>query len=220
MDAKKLFWNVDTQRDFMDEDGKLKIEGAWGEDLRHNLAKLTKYANSKGIKVVNTCDWHNANSKELSSNPDFMNTFPEHCIANSIGSDFIPETDPLNFEGESFILDHDCDHIDHSEMKSMVKECRNIVIRKDAFDVFVGNAMTDSVLSMLNLNKSKDIVYVYGIASNVCVDQAVKGLVSRGYNVKVVVDAIKELPIPGYDKIVENWVNSGVKLVTTDSIVK
>ena len=89
-----IFWNVDTQFDFVSPQGKLYVPGA--ELLRSNWKKLTQLAKIKSIVVVNTCDWHFTDAAELSENPDFVNTFPQHCMANTSGAGFIEETNPEN----------------------------------------------------------------------------------------------------------------------------
>ena len=73
-----LFWSVDCQKDFMLPSGKLYVKGA--EEIVPNLNTLTKLAKECKIKVVSTGDYHTLESKELSDKPDFVNTFPEHCI--------------------------------------------------------------------------------------------------------------------------------------------
>ena len=72
---KIIFWNVDTQIDFMLPEGKLYIQGA--EKILPNLKLLTDYARKNEIKIVNTRDFHSINDKEISNTPDFVNTFPQ-----------------------------------------------------------------------------------------------------------------------------------------------
>ena len=200
-----IFWNVDTQFDFVSPEGKLYVPGA--ELLKLNWEKLTQFAKSKSITVVNTADWHYSNSPELSAQPDFIKTFPEHCMANSAGAEYIDETNPenplvINWEGNTIYTKE----IFHS------RKYRNIVVRKDAFDVFKGNPFTDNLLKLL----SPETVVVYGLTTNVCVNDAVVGLAKRVKRVIVVEDAIKELPnIP---LPFENWKNLGVKLIKFEEI--
>lgn len=175
-----LFWNVDTQVDFMEPDGKLYAPGA--EKIKPVLAKLTEFAAQNNIKVVNTADFHYPDSAELSDTPDFINTFPEHCMANTRGAEYVAETMPsnpviFNWDKEYFSLDE-------------VKTRRDIVIRKDAFDVFAGNPNTDKIVELIAPEK----VIVYGVTTNVCVNDAVNGLAKRVNKVYVIEDAIKELP--------------------------
>lgn len=178
-----LFWNVDTQEDFIDPEGKLYVNGA--ESIRPMLNQITAYAKANGIRVINTCDYHQINAVEISLNPDFITHFPPHCMANTPGASFISETDPEN----PLIIDWDSDLAIIPEFDDAVR-FRNIVIRKDAFDVFEGNQQTDKILRIIN----PECVFVYGVTTNICVDKVVVGLIRRGFKVYVFEDAIRELP--------------------------
>ncbi len=203
--ADCIFWNVDTQFDFVSPNGKLYVPGA--ELLKPNWKRLTQLANSKSITAVNTADWHYSNSAELSANPDFINTFPQHCMAETTGAEYVEETNPEN----PFIIDWDTET---SISKVIVdsRKYRNYIIRKDAFDVFKGNPNTDQLLKLL----SPETIVVYGVTTNVCVNDAVVGLAQRGKNVIVVENAIKELPnIP---LPFENWKKVGVKMLNLNEV--
>ena len=195
-----LFWNVDTQEDFIDPDGKLYVQGA--ESIRAHLQKITELAKHKKIRVVNTCDYHQINALEISDNPDYITKFPPHCMAGSAGADFISETEPES----PLIFDWDTELAVIAELDNPVR-FRNIVIRKNAFDVFEGNRYTDQILQILNPDK----VFVYGVTTNICVDNAVVGLTERGIKVYVVKDAIKELP--DLSLPFDTWKEKGVKMI-------
>ncbi|NOU61039.1 cysteine hydrolase family protein [Marinifilum caeruleilacunae] len=202
-----LFWNVDTQIDFMSPDGKLYAPGA--EEIQPTLEAITKLADFNNIQVINTADYHYSNSAELSANPDFVNTFPEHCMANSIGAEYINETRPKEICPE--IL---WNKIYNETELSEAAKSRNIIIRKDAFDVFEGNPNTYSLLKQIN----PTTVFVYGVTTNVCVDCAAVGLAERGLKVYVIEDAIKELPnIPlPFDK----WDDLGITRITYEKVIE
>lgn len=180
---KILFWNVDTQYDFINPNGKLYVKGA--EEIKAKLETLSLLAEKNNIKVINTSDYHSADDDEISNNPDFINTFPSHCIAKSPGAEFIVETKPK----DDFIeLLHDKEY-SAEEIKNICLH-RNIIIRKNKFDVFTGNIHTSKILDILKPEK----IYVYGVSTNVCVDWAVKGLAKKKIEIIVINDAIKELP--------------------------
>jgi nicotinamidase/pyrazinamidase len=211
--TKAVFWNTDTQYDFIDKDGKLSVENA--ESIKPNLKKLTDFARVNNIKVVNTMDWHFKDSKELSDDPDFVKTFPPHCMANTEGARFIDETSPDR--GTTML-------VDWSEQKGMnfhdIHKSRNIIIRKDAFDVFEGNNLTEAIVNNLGIPfLDRPTFIVYGVATNVCVKAAVEGLTKRGYSVKVVTDAIKGLPT--LPDPTSEWVNNEtIELVTTEQVTE
>lgn len=202
-----LFWNVDTQIDFMNVSGKLYAPGA--EQITPMLSQITSFAKSNNIQVVNTADFHYDSSKELSNNPDFITTFPPHCMVNTPGAEYVEETNPEAPFSEVLW--------DKSYSKKYIRDFitnRNIIIRKDAFDVFKGNANTDAVLELIAPKK----VFVYGVTTNVCVNCAVVGLAQRNITVFVIEDAIKELPnIP---MPYSNWDQLGVKRITFSEIEK
>jgi len=204
---KTLFWNVDTQEDFIDQAGKLYVKGA--EEIRPVLKQITDFAKTEGIKVINTCDYHHINSNELSSIPDFETSFPQHCMAGTSGAEFISETYPES----PVLIDWDPELAIFSVFDDP-ERFRNIVIRKDAFDVFKGNPHTEKILQLLH----PDQVFVYGVTTNVCVDKAVIGLSDRGIKVYVFENAIKELP--GLPLPFESWKTKGIEMISFTDILK
>ncbi len=202
-----LFWNVDTQIDFVDPKGKLYVQGA--EKLKPKWKKLTRLAKKNSIRVINSADHHFYNSAELDSSPDFVKTFPEHCIAGTEGAELIKETSPE----DPLIFDWNKDYLITPDILDKEKY-RNFIIRKDKFDVFSGNKWAKTILSLIN----PTTVVVYGVTTNVCVDYAVKGLAKKVKNLYVIEDAIKELPnIP---LPLKRWKKLGVKLIQLEEIDK
>lgn len=182
-----LFWAVDCQKDFMDKGGALYIEGA--ETIKPTLQKLTDLAKLHDIRVINTADWHESTDSELSDNPDFKTTFPPHCMKGTEGAEFIEETRP----------------IEDKEIAPLLF-LRDVILRKNKFNIFEGNDMVKGLLTELRPNT----IIVYGVAADVCVDFAAKGLRERGYKVIVVADAIKELPTSDINAVIENWKKVGI----------
>ncbi len=201
---KTIFWNVDTQYDFMRAYGKLYVQGA--EGIEGNLEKLTKLAEAKNIQVVNTADWHTENTKEISKTPDYVNTFPEHCMAGTHGAEYISTIRPKDAYKISW-SDKDFD-------EDKVKSSRNIVLYKDRFDVFTGNPHVEAVLITIKPYR----IMVYGVATNVCVDHAVTGLLERKIEVYVPTDAIKELPNLPVQEVLDKWKKYGAKLIKTHEV--
>lgn len=200
---KTIFWNVDTQYDFMKSNGKLYVQKA--EQIEGNLAKLSKLAEENGIVVVNTADWHTAESEELSANPNFIKTFPEHCMQNTKGAEFIPATSPEN----PYVIDWRQKELNREK----ILQTRNIVLYKDKFDIFTGTPHAEEVVRLLHPENA----VVYGVATNVCVDYAVRGLLERKVRVYVPLGAIKELP--NLSLPYEDWRRKGAILTSTDKIL-
>ena len=208
---KTIFWNVDTQYDFMRNDesykGKLSIPDA--RNIERNLERLTQLAKVKNLQVVNTADWHNKNSEEIAEKPDFLTTFPEHCMQHTEGAAFVPATNPENpyvIDWQNYAFDEESEHY--------VQKFNNIVLYKDKFDIFAGNRHANEVLKAINPENA----VVYGVATNVCVDYAVMGLLERDVKVYAVIDAMKELP--GLQLPYEKWEAKGAVLVKTKDIAE
>jgi len=216
---KTIFWNVDTQYDFMRDDetfkGALSIPGA--RKIEGNLEEITKLARRMGKQIVNTACWHNENTKEFSSNPDYKESFPPHCLIGTKGAEFVPATKPLN----AYIVDWQKPY-DEKKLAWNVLENKEIIIYKDAFDVFEGSMYAQEILGVLN----PDRVIVYGVATNVCVDAAVKGILNHTLNrykkieVLVVEDAIKELSGAPLEEVLESWKGMGAKLIKTNDLYR
>lgn len=201
-----LFWNVDTQYDFMRPDGALYVKDA--EQIEHNLEDLTDLAALLGIKVVNTADWHTMASPELSNKPDYKTTFPPHCLQDTKGAGYIRATRP---EDPCIIS---WQHKGYSEQDVLTS--REIVLYKDRFDAFdsEGAPFTDSIVKLLQPQRA----IVYGVATNVCVDFAVKGLRQRGVEVYVITDAIKELPNLPLEEVLQEWQKLGAHLTKVNDV--
>ena len=203
-----IFWDVDTQYDFMrdDEDhrGALAIPGA--QAIESNLSRLTGFARDRGILIVHTRDCHTLDSPEISDNPDFTATFPPHCMAGTRGAESIPATEPEN----ALMIDWRDENIN----PEAVIKAREIILTKDRFDCFTGSPHTEQVLQML----APECIVVFGVATNVCVDQAVRGMLERNYAVTVVTDAIRELPNLPVEPVIAEWHRMGALLKKTEDV--
>ena len=85
-----ICWDVDTQIDFIMADGKLAVPGA--EDIISNLEALTDWAHGTKVRIVATADDHDVGHAEITDNPDWVTTFPPHCMRGTAGQKKIPET--------------------------------------------------------------------------------------------------------------------------------
>lgn len=201
-----LFWNVDTQNDFVEPWGKLYVPGA--ELLKPVWAQITGLAQRQEIRVVNTADHHYIYSAEIDEYPDMESTFPPHCMAGTQGAEYIAETAP---EAPA-VFNWDKEYLIPFNMPAL-QNIRNIVIRKDAFDVFAGNRVTEKIVEAL----SPEVVVVYGVTTNICVNYAVLGLHRLVKKVYVVEDAIRELP--NLPLPFEKWQKLGVKMISSQELL-
>jgi nicotinamidase/pyrazinamidase len=203
-----LFWDVDTQHDFMKADGRLYVPDA--EAIIPNLKRLTDHAHACGIRVLASADDHVAGHRELSDQPDFRETFPPHCMRGTTGQAKIPETrlrDPLVIEPDDRPEEVDTRVAAHDG---------DLLFHKHWFDVFT-NPHVNRVVQHL----APDRIVVYGVALDVCNRYAIEGLLERGWGGKLalVTDATKPIHADRAEDLLEEWRRSGVELITTDQAI-
>jgi nicotinamidase/pyrazinamidase len=185
MHAKStLFFDVDTQRDFILPDGKLSVPGT--DRIIANLAAVTNLARRLGIKIVASTDHHFPNDPELQRNGG---EFVDHCMDGTAGQKKIDETTPLN---PLFIANRE---LSASELTAAVAHAGEIVLEKQLFDVFAGNRNAEALLRRL-LVDYQDVV-VYGVYTEICVRDAIKGLRELGARLHIVEDAIADIGAEG-----------------------
>ena len=196
-----VFWDVDTQVDFMLPHGRLYVGGA--EALAPNLARLTNYAHDNGIRILASSDNHDPGDDEISENPDFKTTFPPHCLRNTPGQARIPETrlkDPLIVEPED---------AEANVLSSLIRHDGDVLFHKRYFDVFTN----PNVVPVLNALGVTDVT-LYGVALDVCNRYAVEGLLKYfpKTSITVVTDAVRALDEDSRCTLLDEWQQRGVKL--------
>lgn len=198
---KPIFWNTNTQNDFFGE-GSMKVNNS--SSIRPKLKALTEFAKENKIKVVNVISWNDPKNSWFSSTPDYVKTFPPHCIMNTDGTSFIPET---LVDNDYFLVKWDSPYIVFPE----IHKHRNILIFKNAMDMIEGNKFADSVMNNLGTILGYRPEYVvYGINAL----SVAKNLTVRGYDVRVVSDASIESSQQEID-----YETINVKQVTSDQIL-
>lgn len=208
--ATVVFWDVDTQYDFMHADGKLYVPDS--EAIIPNLKRLTEFAHARGVRVVASADDHVPGHRELSSHPDFRDTFPEHCMRGTKGQAKIPETrlrDPLVIEpGRE----------DPPALADGIRaHAGDILFHKHWFDVFTN----ENVETVLDILAPKSVV-LYGVAQDVCDRYAIEGLLSRYSHLRLyaVSDAMKPIDQNVAERLLATWGQQGVHIVRTSEIVE
>ena len=204
----RVFWDVDTQVDFIHPDGKLHVAGA--ETIVGNLAALTNHAHANGIRIVGSSDSHAPTDDELSETPDFVDTYPPHCLAGTPGQRRIPETALRDV----FVVEPDDATAD--VLERLPRHAGDILFHKRYFDVFT-NPNVGPVIDALAI----DEVVLYGVALDVCNRYAVEGLLERypGLTITVVTDAVRAINEDRRGELLDDWKHRGVRLTRTAEIV-
>ena len=90
-----VFFDVDTQLDFLYPAGALYVPGA--EALLPALTRLTAYAAAHGLPIVSTMDAHSGDD------PEFR-TWPHHCVIGCLGQRKPAET-LLGTRGRQYFIE-------------------------------------------------------------------------------------------------------------------
>lgn len=204
-----VFWDVDTQVDFMRPDGKLYVPGA--VEIVRSLAALTAHARERGlVRVASVCD-HVAGDDELSDTPDFRTTFPPHCLRGTPGQAKIPET---ALQGPVVVPNRPEDPAVLAAR--LLRHTGEILVEKNHFDVFT-NPNASALVDAL----APETVAVYGVAQDVCVAQAIAGLLRRGgLRVVFVEDAARAIDAPRGAALLGEWRSRGVAILQTADVLR
>ncbi len=195
-----ILWDVDTQFDFMLPGGKLYVPGA--EETVPVMKRLVDAARAAGIVHVASADDHELTDAEISAEPDFVATYPPHCLRGTRGARKIPETDqedpvPLALDA----------------VPDRYLEGREFLLLKKNFDVFT-NPHTERLLERLD----PDEIVVFGVATDVCDDAAIRGFLARGLKVRFVEDAARGLDDDRVAISTASWREQGVEFTNAEVI--
>ncbi|MFJ4222671.1 isochorismatase family protein [Microbacterium sp. NPDC089695] len=157
---------VDVQNDFT-EGGALAVEG--GDAVAAAVtAFLAEHATDYAV-IIASRDWHDPdgdNGGHFADAPDFVDSWPVHCVAGSEGADY----DPLLAT----------DAITHHVHKGQ---------GEPAYSMFEGTAGDDTVGAVLTAAGvlSADVV---GLATDHCVRASALDAIAHGVRVRVFTDLI------------------------------
>jgi nicotinamidase/pyrazinamidase len=195
-----LFWDVDTQHDFMDEDGKLPVPDA--QAIVAKLAKITQFAAQRRIPILATADAHPI------GDPEFLQ-FGEHCVPGTYGQKKIEETLPAGTEVVK------SDVFAEQVCRLLAHEIPQLVIEKRVLDVF-DEPLADKVLAELR----PDNIFLYGVATEYCVRCETLSLRKRGYDVTILTDAIKPIVEDAGEKAIAEMQAAGARTADTETVLK
>jgi nicotinamidase-related amidase len=225
---RRIGWVVDVQHDFMRPDGRLYVHNlfdasdAGASQAASAIVRTVAWMRAHCDLVVFTGDWHDYGDREIDTvSPDATKgTYPPHCMGLSpdplerAGAALIPEIDP---GADALILPRDAnDALARAVAQRAIAERRPVFVQKREFSVFEGNAGANAFVGAVReaLGGTPQFI-VCGVATDVCVKQAVDGLLDRSATVAVVRDATWSLGLLGPAETFDQWTQRGAAI--TDS---
>jgi nicotinamidase/pyrazinamidase len=166
--VKTVFFDVDTQLDFMYPAGALYVPGA--ETIVDKIAALNRHAGRNGIVVISDVDAH------AEDDPEFQ-TWPPHCVAGTLG-----QQKPAATLLEKRIV------IPNVPTGLALDGVQQVLLEKQTLDCF-----SDVNLSGLLERLGAERYVVYGVVTEICVKLAAWGLLKTGKRVELVTDAVRSL---------------------------
>lgn len=160
----KLFFDIDTQLDFVVPAGALYAPGA--ERVIEPVARLNRFAAANGIPVISSMCAHPEDSREFRQ-------WPPHCVSGTFG-----QQKPAATLLETRAV------IPNAPGEYEIAHAPQIIVEKDSLDLF-SNPNLPALLDRLGA----DECVVYGVFAEYCVRCAVTGLLGRGAKVCLVREA-------------------------------
>jgi len=191
--SEHIFWEVDTQADFMLPGGKLYVPGA--EKLLPNIRRLVDAARQGRVFLVSHGCFHTPDDPEFE-------TFPPHCVKGTPGAEFVPQALTSRIvrvpnEPSATIPDD-------------LSSYQQILLEKQTLDIFESR---HAEVLLRRLGHPEFIVF--GVVTEYCVNFAAKGLLQRGHRVSIVEDAIETLDADAGRKAVDELQKLGAKVINT-----
>jgi nicotinamidase/pyrazinamidase len=191
---KTVFFDIDTQYDFLFPAGALSVPGA--TRILPAVVQLNRWAWRNGVVVVSTMDAHAENDREFQ-------IWPGHCVAGTLGQR----------KHESTLLERRVTVPSH-RASCDVADARQVVVEKQSLNCF-DNANLDAVLAALGADR----FVVYGVVTEYCVTIAARGLLKTGKPVAIVTDAIETLKREDGDAALREFTEEGGLLTRVADIV-
>src|SRR3989338_2549211 len=217
----RIFYDVDTQSDFMNADGALAVPGA--STIKGALCALTVYATAAEISVFGSVDRHfgtpeyKAREGELKRHDG---PFPDHCMDGTCGQRKIDETTRrINNVEHSLYLPHLLPEATSERLEKIAHHAFTLNIplylEKQSYDVFT-NPLAEVLLREAGVNEA----IVYGVATDFCVRAAVTGMQQRGIQCYVVQNAIAGVFPETSAAALREMKQAGARFVTTADVLE
>jgi nicotinamidase/pyrazinamidase len=158
---------IDVQNDFT-EGGALGVDG--GAAVAAGITALLQQHPDRYDVVFASRDWHdgdNDNGGHFSAEPDFIDSWPRHCVAGTSGADYHPALAGL-------------------ELDVQIRKGQG----RPAYSIFDGTTEGGTTTAQEVAHFDVDEVDIVGIATDHCVRASALDAVAAGLKTRVLVDLV------------------------------
>ena len=187
---------VDVQNDFC-EGGALGVDG--GARVAEGITDHIAAHGSDYAVVVASRDWHDADNDngghfaQEGEAPNFVTTWPVHCVAGTTGADYHPE----------LILPDYTIHIKKGQ-------------GTPSYSMFEGHSDDGRTVEEILTNAEVTEVDVVGIATEHCVMASALDALTKFRKVAVIKDLVVPVSLEKGRRVLQNLGNRGVALIRKD----
>ncbi|WP_296192707.1 nicotinamidase [uncultured Microbacterium sp.] len=185
---------VDVQNDFT-EGGALGVDG--GDAVAAGITRYLVDHPGEYDVVVASRDWHDGTGDNgghfASGEPDFVDTWPVHCVAGTPGADYDPG-------------------LDASLIDVHVKKGQG----KPAYSLFEGTTDSGGTVAELLDERGVTDVDVVGIATDYCVRASALDALGAGRRVRVLTDLVAGVAPESSARALDELRDAGAELVSAE----
>ncbi|HEY8459358.1 MAG TPA: isochorismatase family protein [Blastocatellia bacterium] len=196
-----IFFDVDTQRDFMDSGGALYVPDA--EAIRPNIERLLRAAGDHKVTTISSRCAHEPGDPEFEG-------FPPHCIDGEPGAERV-------FAGLPELARREIAVDAEPDPQAKLQPATHYVVKKKVFDLFSNRWLE-------GLRRKGDFkgesCAVFGVATDYCVRACALGLAEAGARVLLVEDAIRGVSGDTTSRAIDEMRAAGVEFTLTDEVLK
>lgn len=197
-----VFFDIDTQFDFMDPKGTLYVPGS--QEIAPNVRRLLEYATRTRTATVSPMDAHRTDDPEFKQ-------YGAHCIDGAPGQrryfDDLPRLPRVVWRPDATVTAADL----------KIEPGHHYVVHKRSFPMFANAWMR--ALREEGVFRGLPSV-AFGVATDVCVLRDVLDLCQAGARVRVVRDAIAGITAADSERALKQMQDAGATLVRTEEIVR
>jgi nicotinamidase/pyrazinamidase len=186
----KALFIVDVQNDFTEE-GALAVEG--GDAVAERITRYLEAHAGEYAVIIASRDWHDGDSDNgghFSSEPDYVDSWPVHCVGGTAGADYDPGL------ATAAVTHH-------------VKKGQG----KPAYSAFEG--ATDDGLTVAQILDEHGVIEadVTGIATDYCVRTTAHDAIEHGRHVRLFTDLMAGVAPASSEAALAELAHAGAELI-------